>query len=366
MKTKNVYLALILLSFILWSCSTQDDLGQKTLKTSITSSAQQLTTAMNVISSSEGYKILGISDTQSSASKVSGSWDFVIDSTMNSIVLTDIAGVYDYKANYYERGPKPILRFFTKTADSNIMVVRLPEEKVKRPGSLTHFELADSLLVNNYVISLSDYQYNFNRFLGWNYKMASTINLKSIDVGNLKIQSSSSKENGYVYASEFTFVDNYKAMCTYASGDTTIVTYSISDGAKTLYEEKYTAIKNLVEKRNREREYSLTIGNVQIVRKPNFGKNTLDSAKVYVSGILQSNAKIEIIDVTLTDNSDNSIVNHKRDIKITFDDGTSTTISELLGESVTTIRTLFASLRQASFATKVIDRIAWDIYKNKD
>lgn len=114
MKTKNVYLALILLGFISWSCSTQDDLGQKTLKSSINSSVQELATAMKVISSSEGYKVLGVSNTETSASKVSGSWDFVIDSTMNSIVLADIAGVYDYKANYYKRGPQSVLRFFLK------------------------------------------------------------------------------------------------------------------------------------------------------------------------------------------------------------------------------------------------------------
>lgn len=366
MKTKNVYLALILLSFISWSCSTQDDLSQKTLKTSINSSVQELTTAMNVISSTDGYKVLGISNTESSASKVSGSWDFVIDSTMNSIVLADIAGVYDYKANYYKRGPQSVLRFFTKTADSSIMVVRLPEEKVKRPGSLTRFMPTDSLLANNYVIALSDYQYKFNRYLGWDYKMASNINIRDTNVGDLKIQSSNSKENGYKYASEFVFADNYKAICNYVSGDTAIAIYSISDGTKTLYEEKYTAIKNFQEKRHREREYSLTIGDVQIVRKPNFGKNTLDSAKVYVAGVLQVNAKVEIIDVEVADETDNSIVNYKRDIQITFDDGTVTTISQLLGNSVDTIRTLFASLRQASFATSVIDWIAWDIYKNKE
>jgi hypothetical protein len=59
------------------------------------------------------------------------------------------------------------------------------------------------------------------------------------------------------------------------------------------------------------------------------------------------------------------VINQKRELKITFDDGTSSTISELLGTSVTTIRTLFASLRLSSFAVSIVDWIAWDIYTNK-
>ena len=97
------------------------------------------------------------------------------------------------------------------------------------------------------------------------------------------------------------------------------------------------------------------------------GKNGLDSAKVYVGGVLQTNSKIVIVDIdaSTADGTDNSVINHKRELKITFDDGTNATISELLGTSVTTIRSLFSSLRQASFATSIIDWIAWDIYTNK-
>jgi len=99
--------------------------------------------------------------------------------------------------------------------------------------------------------------------------------------------------------------------------------------------------------------------------------NSLNSAKVYVADILQKNAKVEIVDITdstsnSTEDLDNCVMNYKRELKITFDDGTSSTISELLGTSVDTIRNLFASLRQASFSTAIIDWIAWNIYTNKE
>jgi hypothetical protein len=363
MKTKSFYIVVLLISIFSWSCSN-NDMSQGTLKSSLNKSVQELSTAMNVISSSNGYQVLSTPSTDNTASLVKSSV-LSFDSTYNSILLADIAGVYDYRA-IYKRGSMSAFRFFTKTGESADMIVRLPEEKVKNPRVLLHFTPADTLLTNNYVIDLSKYEYHFNRYLGWDYQMASTINIKNVDAGALAIQSSNSRTSGYKYASEFVFADGYKASCTYASGDTAVATYAISDGTKTLYAEKYTAIKTYGDNRHREKQYSLTIGNVEIVRE-NVPHDGLDSVKVYVGGVLQLNSKVEIVDIdSTTDETDNSVINHKRELKITFDDGTSATISELLGSSVTTIRNLFASLRLASFATNIVDWIAWDIYTNRE
>lgn len=363
MKTKSIYLALILLSFISWSCTDQNELSQGTLKTSINNSVQELTAAMNKISATDGYQVLLISNTESSASMVKSSVA-AVDSTYRSILLSDIAGVYDYKAVRSRGGS--VLKYFTKSAESALMVVNLPSSKVKNPNVLLHYSPSDTTLVNNYVFAVSKYDRYFKEYKTrgwyWDYDMASSITIDNVNVGDLKIQSSNTAENGYKIASEFVFADKYVAKCDYTTGDTAIATYSINDGTKTLYEEKYTALKSTTTKKHREREYSLTIGDVQIIRTQ--GPNALDSAKVYVAGVLQLNSKVEIVELA-SDSIDNSIVNHKRDLKITFDDGTSSTLTGLLGSSLETIRNLFVSLRQASFATSVIDWIAWDIYTNK-
>jgi hypothetical protein len=334
-------------------------------------SVQDLTTAMNKISASNGYQLLSISSgtASNSAASLVKSSVAAFDTTYNSILLTDIAGIYDYKAVKYKKGGNQLLRFFTKSGSSNDMIVRLPESKLKNPSGLLHYSPSDTLLVNNYIIDLSKYQYNFNRRLGWNYQMTSTINIKDVNVGALAIQSSSSITNGYKYASEFVFADGYKASCTYASGDTAVASYAINDGSKVLYSEKYTAIRGSKNGKHKEKQYTLTIGNVEIVRGLNH--EVLDSAKVYISGVLQKNAKVEIVDISTSNDdsdevSDNSVINNNRELKITFDDGTSATISDLLGTSVTTIRNLFASLRQSTFAVGVVDWIAWDIYTNKE
>lgn len=368
MKTTKFYGLMLIISIIATSCNN-NDLRQGTLKSSIDKSVQDLSTAMNTIAASNGYQVLSISPTLQNSASMVKLLAPTFDSTYNSILLVNVAGTYDYKATH-PKGPQSAFRFFNKTANNVDMIVRLPESKVKNYGTLLRFSPADTLLTNNYVIDLSKYAYHFNRYLGWDYEMASTINIKTVDVGALAIQSSNSPSKGYKYASEFVFADGYKASCVYASGDTAVATYTINNGSKVLFAESYTAIKVTKESYHREHKYSITIGNVEIVRgndvKHMMG-SPLDSVKIYVGGVLQTNSKVEIVDLagTMADATDNSVINHNRELKITFDDGTSATISELLGTSVKTIRTLFASLRQSSFAVSVVDWIAWDIYTNK-
>lgn len=366
MKTRNASLALLLFGCIMWSCSSNEDLGQKSLKTSIDSSIESLNTALTKISASPGYQVLALSSTSSDGASMVKSSVSSVDSTYKSILLADIAGVYEYKATPYKRGMTSMLRFFTKTGDSDFMIVKLPESKVRNYRTLLKYNSSDTLLSNNFVVTLTKYQDYFKNPYIWDYEMASNINIDDVNAGDLQIQSSNSIENGYKYASQFDFADGYSIKCNYNTGDTVVCSYTISNQSGILYQETFTSIKNQLERRHREKEYSFTIGNVTIERK--MGPNSLDSAKVYVGGVLQTNAKVEIIEVaSSTDEVDNSIVNCKRDLKITFDDGTSTTVSELLtANSLETIRTLFKSLRQVSFSTAIIDWIAWDIYTNKE
>jgi len=361
MKTTKLFIMASVIGMVSWSCTSE--MSDGSLQSSLEKSATELSTALNAISNSEGYQVLATPAVSTSdASKV---FSPLIDSTFNTILLADIVGEYEFnKANTYKRWKQPITNFFSKTADNaSLMIVRLPEEKIQRPNSLFIYNPADTLLTNNYVFTLNKYDYKFNRVLGWDYAMASTINVKSVDAGALSIQSSSSKEAGYKFASEFAFTNGYTTKSSYTTGDTAVSVYAIYEGDKVLYQEKFTAVKSAKDFRHREREYTLTMGDVQIVRQP--GINGLDSAKVYVAGVLQTTAKVEVVDIATADGTDVSVTAKKRELKITFDDGTSKTISELLGTSVETIRNLFISLRQSYFATGIVDRIAWDIYRSK-
>jgi len=365
MKTKNLYLAVMFIGIISWSCNRTNDLAtsanSESLKTSIDKGVQNLTSAVNTITASPGYQVFTGANNLTTKSAIISP----LDTITHNILLSDIAGIYQYKAKTVKKGRFSVMHFFSKTGESSQMIVSLPEEKVKNPMKLLWYAPADTLLKNDYVISVSDYLVKFNLFRNYDYQMASSIKIKDVNAGALKIQTAYGKNLSYHYASQFDFPNGYTTKCFYASGDTAVSSYSINQGAKTLYEEKYTAIKNKVNFKPREMEYSLKIGNVLIERKLGFGKASLDSAKVYVGGVLQLKSKVEIVD-TATDTTDPSVTCKKRELKITFDDGTSSTFSQLAGAVIDDINSLFTSMRQVNFATQIVDWIAWDIYTKKN
>lgn len=366
MKTKSFYLGLGLLCLVTWSCTSKDEITSKSFKTSINASSQDLTTAMSAITSSSGYSVLSTSVSANAPSQInsSNSESFFL-SPSDTIMLSEIAGVYDFKATKFKKWHPELFNFFAKTGSSADFIVRLPESKVKNPRSLMLYLPTDTLLVNNYVIDVSKYNYVYGHYL-WNYNLISTITISNVNVGSFSIQSSRNKTNGQHFASDFTFANGYDAKLLYSTGDTILSVYNISKAGTTLFEEKFTAIKNDTSSRHREKQYSLTIGNVLIVRTPTHENNGLDSAKVYVSGFLQTKSKVQFIDnESSTESTEFSVIGHNRDLKITFDDGTTTTVNQLLGSTITDVRSLFVSLRQVYFATNVVDWVARDIFMNK-
>ncbi len=370
MKTKSLILGICVLGLLTWSCNKSDVLKtqptpQLSLKSTLTQGVQDLSSAVSAITSSPGYQVVnGPADLLVTKSMLTSPWDTVT----HSILLSDIKGIYDYKATSYKIGHMSLTRFFNKTKDTTVMVLRLPEEKVKASKKLFSYSPSDTLLVNNYRITVSDYQYKFSHSVGSSYQMASGIKVKDVNAGTYKIKYSKNKVTGYHFASEFDFPNGYTTKTEYTPGDTAISTYEISNATKILYQEKYTSIKSTTAGKHREKEFSLTIGDFMIVRKAGSGQASLDSAKVYVKGILQTKAKVEIVDKATTPGSDDvdiCFANHQRDLKITFDDGTTKTLSEIATGVITNIADLFTSLREANFGTAIIDWIAWEIYFKK-
>ena len=364
MKTKSLYLAVSLAVILFWSCSktavTPSGQSQVSLKSALTTGVQNLTTAVNSITTSAGYQVV-----QGPADLNTKSFEFSpMDTMTHSILLADIAGVYDYKDTTVRVGRRSITRFFTKTSDSTLMVVRLPTSKVTNSRTLLRYSPGDTALVNDYVITLSAYDFTYRLFGGYNYQMASSTTIKGVPAGTYKIQSSRNKTTNAIFSAEYDFPDGYITKITYSAGDTAVSDYSISNGTTILYDEQYTSIRSDSLEQRRERNYSLTIGNVEIVRQLGQGKSSLDSAKVYVGGVLQVNAKVTVVNNT-PGTVDNTVTSRNRDLLITFADGTTETISSLASTAIPNITALFTSLHQANFATAIIDWIAWDIYYDK-
>jgi hypothetical protein len=349
----KIFIGIVLSGAILWSC-TKNTMNENStsLKQAVNQSAQNLNLAMASISSSRAFGILTVNDGPlKSATTTAAAYKVYIP-------LDSIKGTYDYKPiNKPDRWGWSLIKFFTRTANNSQMLVRMPLQKVSHPRLLWHYSPADSSLKNNFSIAVSAYHNNYNSYWDYDYLLKSQISINDTVAGNLDIQSLVSRANGTQYASQYAFAGGYTAQYKYNSGDTTVSSFTILKGTNVLYQEKLLTIKNDTARFGRERQYMLTVGNVEIVRTS--GKKV----QVYLNGILQTKASVTIID---KDEDSEPSVSKGRDIQITFDDGTTATMSSLISSSVNNIKTLFTSLHSVYFAAYVVDWIAYDIYYHRN
>jgi hypothetical protein len=359
MKSKGRYILIIVfLSAALFSCTKTGFVNNTSLKESINQSALSLNNAVASISSSKAYSILTVNAATAKSATV--------DSTFKVyIILDSIKGIYNYHPltknkwgiPFRDRFGMPIMRYFSKTADDSKMIVNMPLSKVQRPTFLWNWIKSDSALVNNFQIAVSDYHNDYNSFWDFDYLLKSEISIDSVVAGELNIDYVKSPSLGTTYASEYAFANGYTADYKYKSGDTTNSSFAISKAGAVLYEEQLLTVKVDTAWFGREHLYILTIGNVQITRKS--GSKTVT---VSLNGVVQPNAVVTIVDQAADPEAS---VCKKRDVQITFEDGTVTTVSTLIGNSIADIKTLFDSLHSVYFAAEVVDQIAYDIYYQK-
>jgi hypothetical protein len=353
MKTiGKISLTIVFLGAFLYGCTEKAGMNLNTsLKQAVYQSATDLNTAVSNLSSTKAFSIL----TMSSGSLKSAT---ATDATYKVYITLDtVKGLYQYKpATRPDKWGWSLIKFFKKTSDNSKMIVQMPLSKISNPRTLRQYNPADSTLKNNFQITVSDYHNNYNSYWDYDYNLASEISIDNATAGNLNIKSIVSPANGIQYASSYVFSGSYTAKYAYTSGDTTLSSFSILNGSTLLYQEKLQTVRNDTARFGREKTYTLTIGNVQLVRKAG-------STSVYVDGILQPAATVTVIDKAA--DSEASVV-HKRDIQITFEDGTTTTISALIGKSIDNMATLFDSLHSVYFAAYVVDWIAYDIYYGRN
>jgi len=151
----------------------------------------------------------------------------------------------------------------------------------------------------------------------------------------------------------FTFPEGYTVIRSGETGDTNKLVFALAQDKDTLMQE---ALMYYGEGFNRkEKLYILSIGNVDIIRGTG-----IDSIQLYLDGVLQKTAGATIID-----NQDyNASICYNRDILLTFDDGTTAKLSELIAPAKETIRSLSKVMGEMYFAKQIVDYIAFSIYYN--
>jgi len=351
-RNNRIILVIILLTGTLaWQCSKKIDSGaSQSLKESLNVSSQNLNDAVTAISKSYGYKVLNLNDGSTLKSTLADA------AFQDSITLEKIKGVYEYQPVTYRYWCfNCYSKLFKRTGDNNDLIVKLPEAKVFFPARFKVVSPSDSTLKNNLVIDASDYHYYFANGMLWDYKLAANLTLSDTAIGSIGIQSSRSSGSAYNYASSYGFPNGYNVAVNVKSGDTAISSIALSSTTATLFKETLQRIKSSATKFH-ERVYLLDIGNVEFKRS-----SGSDSTTVYVGGVLQTKAKVEVVDVS----GSNGSVSGGRDIKVTFDDGTSTLLSTLLGPSLTILDNVVVNMQNVYFAQNIVNYIAFNIFKNK-
>ena len=172
-------------------------------------------------------------------------------------------------------------------------------------------------------------------------------------MGSFDISSVSTSYLDKTTTSKYTFTGGYSVSTSWQAGDTSKQSFTLLQNNSSLLKE--TTLFTGKGFHKREKQYDLAIGNVEIKR--GFG---IDSIQVFQNGVLQKTAGAKI-----TDSSDTTgTICNKRDILLTFDDGTTTKLSTLIGPALTQLKTLVTSLHDMYFAENVVDYIALNIYYN--
>ncbi|HCC70492.1 MAG TPA: hypothetical protein DEQ09_04995 [Bacteroidales bacterium] len=242
-------------------------------------------------------------------------------------------------------------RLFEKTGESEEMIVNMPYKLAIHPWRLHNIHADNTFAGNNFNIKASDYHYFYTWFKGYDYKIIADFMVDSADIGNIDVMSSGSRESGRSYSSKYTFEDGYNISVDFLSGDSLASSFALAENDEIFLKETLIRLRGDNEKR--EIKYILTIGNIDIVRGTG-----IDSIQVFLDGVLQQEAAVVIID---TDDASISLC-HQRDILLTFDDGTTENLSELIKPAKEVLATLFDSLHSMNFATNVVNYIAISIY----
>jgi len=338
---KNIIIVAVLSGIISWSCSkleTQND----DLKQSLTSSAADINKAMSKIAAGRAYEFLTVTDELKKS-----------DETYNdSITLDLVAGIYDFKPDFHRPKYFYIPRLFEKTGTSEHMIVNLPEKLIFRPRYLHNNVASDTVLENNFTIEATDYKYLYTWFNKYDYRLSAGFELNSEDLGELQVKAAGSAGAGSYSSTKYNFTEGYSIDMSFESGDTILSSIALLKGEEILLKES-SELVNGKDFRKREREYVLTIGDVDIRRSTG-----TDSIQVFLDGVLQQEAAVKIIDTV----ENNGSVFYKRDIQITFDDGTVTKLSTLIQPARATLKPLMSSMQSMSFTKNIVDYIAIGIY----
>lgn len=353
--------ALLFFSAVLFSCSESSDNNPEkglSLEESLKEKTASLSTAVNEITSSKGFDIVTMNDPNTKNGTEEGDDDTMFSA---SITLDDVKGVYEYEPSIPAETTETkmgywMMNMFAKTAESEEFIIKLPKEKAGNPWKLYEQEDGDDALVNDFVITTSQYNYSFSVGEGYHFSnlVDASITVEDEPAGELYVDWSIGSDMGFEYESKFTFTDDYSVGVEFSHGENLSYAYNLKMGEEILFMEEVKFTKGDGENHG-SFEYALSIGIIKIVKN-----SSSDDYQVYRDGVLEEGAIIEVI--TETEGSEELEVAFCKkglDLKITFADESVVVLSELLGEdTLDKMAEIFSSMYDMYFVNHVVNKVA--------
>lgn len=336
---RDVLSIALLTGLLMWQCSGTE--SEPSLKSSFDEGIDKINTAVTVISGTKGYELMTVSDMTKSG-----------DGYSDSIDLEQISGVYDFTSETFVYGHLSMPYWkFSKTADSDKLIMNMPQKLVTHPRYLIYPVPSEEETENDFTVTASEYHYYYSFMNRYDYLLDAGFSLKGEDIGRLEVASAGESFAGKSYTSKYSFTDDYSLEVAFTRGDTSLSSMALTGGEELLLGEENYFIHSGY--RTVERKYVLTIGDIQVVRM-----SGVDSIEVYLDGVLQENAAAVITD---EDDEEGSVCRH-RDLELTFDDGSTARLSDLMGPSLEILKELSGPMREMYFARRIIDHLAMSVY----
>ena len=124
--------------------------------------------------------------------------------------------------------------------------------------------MPDSVLKNDFTITASDYHLYYNSWNSLDYKLTAGLTLNSADLGSFDISAISTSYKDQSNSSKYTFPGGYRISTSWQTGDTSKFSFSLLKDNNALLKETTLYLGSGFHRR--ERQYDLTIGNVEIKR----------------------------------------------------------------------------------------------------
>jgi hypothetical protein len=338
---KSIIALAVIIGMGAWSCSKEDS-GNNGLKQSVENGVTAINHAVTKISATAGYQLITLNDAVSKT-------ELAYTDTLS---LAAVAGIYDYQPDTVFRMDHYCpYRLFERTGQSDNMVVNLPSQLIMHPRHLYLDQLKDTIYPNNFTITATDYHVYYNWWKGFDYKLTAGMTLDDADAGSMDVACIANSGHSSSYVSKYIFKDGYGISAAWQDGDTATSAFSLTKNSDTLFMEKNTFIWH--NNHRTEKYYDLTIGSVELKKSAG-----VDSIQVFVGGSLQQHAAVVIDD----ENDSSGSVCHGRDILLTYDDGTTALLSDILAPVKDELFTLKESLKNMYFSKRIVDYIAFSIF----